>query len=105
MTDDQREAQRRSPEPVSKSTGVYLSIGFIIMLVVSGGWLGREIATLEKDAAAQDMEITRNTRRFNSYSGKDGSNTADITALGDKLAALCAWLSAEHGEVPTPCEQ
>ena len=88
-------------EPLSKATALpAVSVGFAIALFGLALWVGQFKAEKEAEHIRMTSAIERNTRRFNSYSGKDGSNTSDIEAVEAELAALKLWITEQHGGRP-----
>lgn len=99
-SEDRREFDGRG-DPVTKSTALpAVSVGFALLLAGSFVWLGQWKAEKEAEHTSVQGDVARNTRRFDAYSGRTGSNTADIKALRRELVALKLWITEEHGEVP-----
>lgn len=84
-------------EPVSKHTALpAISVGFLILIIGSAVYAGRWMAEKSGDHTSTTAQVERNTRRFNSYSGKDGSNTVAIDELQARLNEIEKWISVKQ---------
>ncbi len=87
---------RRERIPLTKSTGVYVSVSLIAALV-GGGWLW---GTKWKEAEARDAAmlgmIEDVADRQLKYIGQGGTLTKEIEGLDDTLDALKLWLQRQH---------
>ena len=93
---------RRAVQPLSKSTGIYASLGLIVALV-AGGWIwGIRWNAAEARDTAMAVKIEDVRDRQAKYIGQGGSLTEQIEDLEDELAALKLWLQRTHSTEEVP---
>ena len=103
----ERQFVQRAPEPISKSTGAYLSIGVIVALVVGGTVAGIKWNTAEARATALAVELEDVATRQQTYierrNAQHSEMTASLTAARDREVERCIWLAVRLDDDSIPC--
>ena len=95
------ESNRRA---VDKATSLpSITIGFAILILAATWVLSQRTQQYTSESESTRVEVERNTKRFNQYSGADGSNTDDIKAARDREIERCIWLAVKLDDDSVPC--
>ena len=100
MTDE-----RRGPEPISKQTGAYLSVGVIITAITAATFAGVKWNAAEARATALAVELADTSDRQQTYierrNGQHDDMQEKLDELHERIETLVRWISRSHGEDPT----
>ena len=97
--------ERRGPEPISKATGAYLSVGVIITAITAATFAGVKWNAAEARATALAVELGDTSDRQQTYierrNGQHDELHEDLHDLREQVEALQLWIASNHGEDPT----
>lgn len=101
------DAERRAEEPISKSTGMYVSVGLIVALVM-GGWLwGQKWNAAEARDAAMMVELQDQGDRQRTYIERRNEQHVDMSRLWnesrEREVERCIWLAVRLDDDSVPC--
>lgn len=90
-------------DTVSKNTGIKITIGTVIALVLAGVALDRRFGHLEAAVTAQENLSATNRRRQDTYidrrDAQHDNYEDELTEIHDRLDALCEELAARFVDV------
>ena len=87
----------------SKSTGVKLTVGAVISLMMGAVWVDRRFGALETQSVSQGTDIETVSRRqqtnIERRSNQHDEFADEIQAMNERLDRLCEALASRESEV------